>query len=291
MLNHLFKSCTAILGIAISTLSSTGYAGVFGTTGQSVQPSPDMLEMARTQSALSANSFASSSSSPFISPKGFAANPKVYGKTYGEWGAEWWKWALSFPDGMNPVQDETGEFCALGQSGHVWFLAGSFGLTGVERHCTIPAGKAIFYPLINTTWVEEPGDEIFTDEEVRWIVASLTSPGDNACKMTSTLDTFNMPNLGELPAPITARLRPIVRAQSQKYTTELPENNILGFPPGEVERLIAEGYWVMLPPLTPGEHVLNLYGAGCEEVEDGILQKVFETEVTYHLTVTPGEKP
>ena len=289
MLNYFVKSCTVIAGIAFATTASTSYGGIFGsTTSEPMGSSSGITQMARTQTALSAGG--SSSSSPFISPKGFAANPKVYGKTYGEWGAEWWKWAASFPDGMNPVQDETGELCNLGQSGHVWFLAGSFGLTGVERHCTIPAGKAIFYPLVNITWVEEPGDEIFTDEEIRWAVA-LSAAGDNACQLTSTLDTFNTPNVGEVAAPVTARLQPVVRAQSPKYTTDLPEGNIFGVAPGPNERLIAGGYWVMLPPLTAGEHVLNLHGAGCVENEEGILEKVFETEVTYHLTVVPGNRP
>ena len=45
----------------------------------------------------------------------------------------------------------------------------------------------------------------------------------------------------------------------------------------------------MLPPLKPGQHVLNLHGAGCVETEEGI-DKVFETEVTYHLTVVRRPK-
>jgi hypothetical protein len=225
-------------------------------------------------------------SSPFVCSESVLAQQEVYGKTYGEWGREWWKWALSFPDGRNPVQDETGEFCKLGQAGRVWFLAGSFGVTGVERKCTIPAGKAIFYPLVNSFWIDEPGDEVVTDEEVRALLAT-TSGGDGACQLTSTLDTFDTPNFGELPAPVTALLQPVVRAQTPKFSIELPEGNLLGFPPGPNERLIGEGYWVMLPPLKPGKHTLTLHGAACAENEEGILEKTFETEVTYHLKVVP----
>jgi hypothetical protein len=286
MLYNLVKSCAVIAGIAITTMATTGHAKVFGPNGQSVS---DVPPPSRTQSAPNARSFGSSHDGPFIPQGSVAANSPVYGKTYGEWGGEWSKWAFSFPDGMNPVQDETGELCDLGQSGPVWFLAGTFGasVTEAERHCTIPSGKAIFYPLVNATWIDVPGDEIFTDEEVRWIVASLV--GDLYCQMTSTLDTFTTPNLGEVSAPISARLRNAVRAQSPKFRLNLPEGAIGGFPPGENERLITGGYWVMLPPLTPGEHVLTLHGAQCSENDEGVIEKVFETEVTYHLTVVRGK--
>src|SRR5262245_45548774 len=49
----------------------------------------------------------------------------AYGKTYGEWGAAWWQWALSIPADRNPLTDKTGEFCGEGQSGPVWFRGGA----------------------------------------------------------------------------------------------------------------------------------------------------------------------
>lgn len=282
MLNNYLKAFGVATGIAIGTIPGTVHAGINGKPGYPLLYSPAVLQ---------AGSFESSQKGSFIAPKSSSTNPKVYGKTYGEWAAEWAKWAYSFPEGMNPIQDETGEYCGLGQSGKVWFLAGSEGLTGVERTCTIPAGRAIFYPIITATWVDFPGDEIYSDEEVSWIMASLTGAGDHACKITSTLDTLtDMPNVGEVPAPVTARLRPLVRAQSPKSTIVLPEDNLFGIDSGKNERLIVEGYWVMLPPLTPGEHVLKFNGAGCD-ADDETFTKNFEVEVTYILTVTQGKKP
>jgi hypothetical protein len=275
------QSCAIILGFAISAGAGIGHAG----PGKSPQ----------------------SDDNPFISSKSHATNPKVYGKTYGEWAAEWWKWAASFPADMNPIGDETGELCDMGQSGPVWFLAGTFGATDVERDCTIPPGKAIFYPIVNAAWVDAPGDEVFSDDEVRWIVSALI--GDTWCQLSSTLDTFDTPNLGEVAAPVTALGRPIVRAQSPKDSVYLPEDNIFDDPENDVDipgglnnRLIAEGHWVMLPPLTPGDHVLKLHGAVCapaldesvdpptpifDENGEQLIEKTFETEVTYFLSVGP----
>src|SRR5262245_31660253 len=39
-----------------------------------------------------------------------------------EWTAIWWQQMLAIPFDQNPVFDTTGEDCALGEHGHVWFL-------------------------------------------------------------------------------------------------------------------------------------------------------------------------
>jgi hypothetical protein len=211
--------------------------------------------------------------------------PPVHGKTYGEWSAAWWQWALAGPEGKNAVKDTTGEFCDDNQPrGPVWFLAGTFGETGVERRCTIPRHRALFYPLINSFWIDCPGtpDADLSDAEVRDIMATFV--GDPACQLTSTLDG----------TPISSLQIMTVRTQSPKFTTILPRNNIYStagtacptpVPPGRTGRLISEGYWVMLPPLSPGEHVLTLHGAGCNAATGDVF---FENGVTYRLKVLGG---
>ena len=61
-------------------------------------------------------------------------------------------------------------------------------------------------------------------------IVPLTAGGDHACKITSTLDNFtDMPIVGPLlgdAAPVTARLQPVVRAQSPKSTIVLPDNSL-----------------------------------------------------------------
>src|SRR5687767_2637946 len=81
-------------------------------------------------------------------PSVFSPDSKPYGMTYQEWTAKWWQWFISIPADKNPINDPTGERCAEGQSGPVWFLVGSGG-GRAERECTVPAGKAIMIPSIN----------------------------------------------------------------------------------------------------------------------------------------------
>lgn len=63
---------------------------------------------------------------------------------------------------------------------------------------------------------------------------------------------------------------PIVRTQSPpfEYASD-PET-------------IADGFWVVLPPLPSGEHVIHFTGGLCD-IDTGDV--VFEVEVTYTLTV------
>src|SRR5439155_1376139 len=73
---------------------------------------------------------------------------RAYGLSYAEWGAQWWRWAYSFPVAQFPPL-QSGELdCSAGQSGPVWFLAGTVGQGPVTRSCTIPTGKALFIPII-----------------------------------------------------------------------------------------------------------------------------------------------
>jgi hypothetical protein len=188
---------------------------------------------------------------------------------------------LAGPKGENALEDKTGEFCAVNQpEGKVWFLAGTINVPDVKRTCTIPPNRALFYPLINILWTDCPGtsDEDFTDAEVRDMLAT-TSAGDLVCQLTSTLDG----------AAISSLQIATVRTQSPKFGSVLPENNIVAceppLPPGKTGSQISEGYWVMLPPLSPGKHTLTLHGAGCDSETGAVF---FETGVTYDLTVLGG---
>src|SRR5262249_10337841 len=75
----------------------------------------------------------------------FPPGSEPYGLSYGEWSARWWQWLLQIPATTNPNLDSTGAHCTEGQSGHVWFLAGSFGTlpSPIIRNCTVPAGRSL----------------------------------------------------------------------------------------------------------------------------------------------------
>src|SRR5437899_9663320 len=81
-------------------------------------------------------------------------NPRVlppgstpFGKTYSQWLTAWWQWTFSLPVTASPGFDTAD--CSAGQSGPVWFLAGAaITSASVTRNCTVPAGKALFFPIL-----------------------------------------------------------------------------------------------------------------------------------------------
>ena len=203
---------------------------------------------------------------------GVLEQTKVYGRTYGEWSNHWVAWAESAPVGLNAIEDTTGAFCALNQpSGNVWFLAGTLG-GPAQRQCTIPRGKALFYPLVEVGWIDCPNtpDSSVPEADIRGLLSSIF---DLSTETSSTINGVSVLSL----------LVPIVRTQGPTFTSVLPANSIQspicpgGLPAGRTGRRMNEGFWVMVPPLPPGQHTLTLRGA--------ITPLGFENSVTYYLTV------
>lgn len=78
------------------------------------------------------------------------------GESFRQLSAQWQQWALSIPTSINPQLDATGEHCMVGQSGSVWFLAGIFGGGSATRTCAVPAGKALYFPVLNSVNINAP---------------------------------------------------------------------------------------------------------------------------------------
>lgn len=188
----------------------------------------------------------------------------TYGASYGELSARWWQWLLSLPAATNPNLDPTGEFCDLKQYDDVWFLAGAFGGT-VERSCTIPAGKPIFFPIINGIGFKPLGKETLLD--LRQQVGALI---DTVTGLECTLD--GVACVDDL-APF--------RVRSPSFTVIAPPKGVL--PPGQLsvpgntDPLVSDGYWLLLDPPMPGSHTIHFQAQAMEGQ--------FMLDVTYNLTI------
>ena len=201
-------------------------------------------------------------------------NSSPYGKTYGEWGAEWWKWALSFPIDQNPIMDPTGEFASQGQSGPVWFLAGTSGGTA-ERAVTIPAGKAIFFSMLNLINDYPCPDPNFQPAPGQTLEEFLTEGAaffiDHTTVLFAEVDGVPLKNLFNY------------RATSGLFTFT-GDPSLVSFDPcitGAPQQAVADGYWVMLAPLRRGAHTIRF--GGTEEFPE--FDFSFSVDVTFHITV------
>ncbi len=192
----------------------------------------------------------------------FPPSQAPHGVSSGDWGARWWQWALNVPAATNPLFDETGASCAEGQAGEVWFLAGNFGGT-VVRDCTVPAGKDVFVPVLNSFQCIEADNPYY----------------DTADKILAAFDgMFRNVNASVQVDGVAAKDPLSYRARSAAFTLTLAAGNILDAPPGDYPGCFSDGYWVMLRPLSSGQHTIHFTGSM-------VIPQPMSLDVTYHLTV------
>ncbi len=174
--------------------------------------------------------------------------------------AQWWQWALAAPPAVNPVIDPTGAHCAQGQgdfSNHnVWFLAGTFG-GPATRSCTIPPGKSLFFPILNSAWACELPPAFCEGVEV--LRANAAADMNNPTLLEASIDGV-----------------PVQALESYRATSPVFSIELLFGAAGPFEPAVADGYWLLVTPRTPGSHTIHF---------KGIRHDGFETEVTYNLTV------
>lgn len=177
-----------------------------------------------------------------------------------EWTAQWWQWVE--PLNNAPILDVGPSDCGLGQSGDIWFLAGTEGGPPVERSCPVPADKMFVIPLFTAAWDNE-GTENLTVAEKRAVLDGLfsdTVPGvfnSKICQLSATVDGVPY-SYARLASPT--------------------------FPRRADPEAVADGYWFAVRPEI-GDHVVQFTGALCDFDTGAPLLKV---DVTYQLTVEPA---
>ena len=191
--------------------------------------------------------------------------------------AQWWEWALSIPTGQNPMLDLTGEDCMVGQRGDLWFLAGVFAANGgaVTRACSVPEGKTLFFPVINSVNTNTPD-------------CGQGGVNFNVKKLISLIKPF-IDAAHDLSVKVDGRRlygQQIRRVLSLPFATAIPADNVFGpdacgtatpLPAGIYSPSMDDGYYVLLPPLKPGRHTLAFHAASGTFLQD----------IAYELTVVP----
>ena len=201
--------------------------------------------------------------------------------------ALWWEWVYAQPaidkGGTNtfPLLDSTGAYAAVGQENGIgpgnkyFFLAGTFG-GPATRTVTVPAGKTLFFPVINSELDNLP------------FVGSDTPPTNYTVpELRAMAKVFiDTAILDSLFATLDGVPLEIFRTKSPTFSYTLPdENNIYNYsgaavgPPfeGTIKPAVSDGYWSSISPLPPGPHVVK-FGA--------TTTSGFSLDVTYNLTVT-----
>ena len=116
----------------------------------------------------------------------FPPQSKPFGKTYGEWSAEWWKQAVR-QTGEAGTPFAAGRVnCGAMGTRKVVFLVGTTTATGspVERSCRISKDTAVLFPPINAECSQAEGNGS-TEVELRACAASFA---DTFTNVRATVD-------------------------------------------------------------------------------------------------------
>jgi hypothetical protein len=216
----------------------------------------------------------------------FPRQATLFGESYEGWAARWWQWVTAIPKSVNPNE---GGPCDVDQSGEVFFLGGNFGGTS-SRSCALPAGKAIFFPILNSAVAQCPelaGEgytcEVLMSEDQLHDITTGTMDLDKT--LTLEIDGQAVDGLDEY------------RAHSDTFASLAPEDmedrvwticagpirdNACGVLVGSEREVVTDGYWVMLRPLPPGDHQIHFASS---VIVSG--QTVFSLDITYDLVVSP----
>jgi hypothetical protein len=207
-----------------------------------------------------------------------APDQPVNGISQDELSIRWWQWMTSYPSAGNPVTDTTGASAGLGSDqgpvAHpgVFFLAGNF--SGNEtRSVTIGSDQAIFLPFVNTVSL------------IPLFGADEAAVRADAAATLGTVDGLSAKLNGvDVTLPAAAPDLSGYRQMSALFPLTIGAGTIyadLGVPPGTYDS-VADGYWLALEPLAPGQYSLTFtsHASGTPNV-----YPEFSLTQTYEITV------
>ena len=174
----------------------------------------------------------------------------IEGRGIADLTADWWRWAQAQP--FSPYLDPDGRLCDLGQHGPVWFLAGTDGSFNARRECAVPTGKYLLLPVINMLYHNVQGSGAANAYSCAELVAKAAV---NTAHLKSAVVLID-------GVPV---------ADVVRYRVRTPECFDIdagvgtdGPLDGDGRMAAADGYWLLIGPLSPGRHTIRVganYGA------------------------------
>ena len=202
----------------------------------------------------------------------YPVNAHAFGTTYGELALKWWQWSIGIPAAIHPALDLPDSDCTAGQAGDVWFLAGNFGGVSPPRFCEVPADKALFFPILTYgAWAPTDGN---TEEDLRATADFFMDP--------SVVTVLECAVDGEA-------LQDLFGYRADSPVGSFGPNEITDVPDGS-DLLVADGYWILLKPLSEGEHEIHFTGQLTFTVAEHGFDFVFDLDVIYYLTIVEEDE-
>jgi hypothetical protein len=229
----------------------------------------------------------------------YAPHSTVEGRTLEEWAAKWWKETFSIPiyasdgktvinpqfdSGLNPGDLFNAPHALPSQDGEVTFLFGSFFGGTIDRTVTVPADKPIFVPIANDEWsnpdtAPPPAYNTFPGNYTPKQLAQFAiAESDTITGVGATLDGKAIPNM-------MSHREPSLKFELEESGPYSIHNVFFGDAPTGKFPAAADGYYIMLKPLSVGDHVLHFVGSAPDNSGTPPLLSAFTVDTTYHIKV------
>jgi hypothetical protein len=186
----------------------------------------------------------------------FPPGGKPYGLTYAEHIKNFWKWSLAIPAKDNPINDPTGVKCSNGQSStnlSVFYLGYNNG--GIsQRTCKVPAGKALFIPVMQV----EKSDKEAPNSSVQQLDLSAKKDQDSVNSLYLKINDkeYKYQDLVKY------------RTHTDAFDVVFPDNAIFGVLKGGSSKAVADGFYIITEPLAKGTYTIQFKSSLlCQETD------------------------
>lgn len=189
---------------------------------------------------------------------------QVEGRGYAELSADWWKW--SYAQMIPPYKDPDGRLCDLGQSGPVWFLAGTDGSFDAKRECVVPKGKHLFLPVINMIHHSPRTQDKSRIPSCKEMQGGAAVNND---RLVSAIVFVDGVRINDISA-FRVRSKGCFQLFANDPTDDSDQNIMAA----------SDGYWLLIAPLSAGKHTIRV-GAnyGSKDEAYGHMIQNFEYEL------------
>lgn len=215
----------------------------------------------------------------------FFAGNIIADKPLEEWAKEYWQWWVTVPETIpkDPTTNLDECFIASDQAGVMVFLVDPYQIT-YNAKCTISSERYILVPLLvgecDPTVPDPRGksdnieDKWACAKDANEIFKSWEVVLDGRVLFKNSGNTVVNQNLTEQ----------ILVRNSSIFTINIPDANRFGAPAGSYPAVV-DGYYLVLNPLSVGEHVLE-YSIVHEIAVPGVgIPQQIPGKVTYSFTV------
>ncbi len=217
--------------------------------------------------------------SPNIAPPESSA----YSKNYSQWAEEWYQWVFSLwgtEDLFGP-----GDCVTKHQNQKVFFLTGKLGGAPVTRACTVPIGTPLFFPVLNTLYIEDPAvyDPAMNPPYVpaTWVKLLKKALSSGNVALNVQIDGVRIKNLQDYM---------VITRPKDRIPVNIPGFGISGW------EGVQGGFYLLLHPLSKGQHTIRIVAEQLSDVPIPVPPGVapasfsaFKVDLTLNLKVIPGK--